>query len=58
MSTRYYRKRLWKISWAKVNDRRGKLIRLVKYYEHREAIGLPWKLVRAIVEEYPIRSTP
>jgi hypothetical protein len=50
ISTRYYRKRLWKITWREVRTKH-RLLRIVKHYERRQAIGEPWQLVRSIVAE-------
>lgn len=48
--TRYYRRRLWKVSWALVNLPRNRQ-RVVKHYERRAAIGQEWEYVRSAVYE-------
>ena len=48
--TRYYFRRLWKISWVAVRIGNGRL-RVVKHYERRSASGKPWVHVRSIVTE-------
>ncbi len=50
LSTRYYLKRLWKVSYTRTQTYGGR-VRLCKFYEKRSALGKPWTLVRAIITE-------
>lgn len=51
LGTTYYMNRLWKISWVAVNvGRFGN--RLLKFYERREAVGMPWKVIRSVRIEW------
>lgn len=53
MKTRYYQQRLWKISWSVARVGRG-LWRVVKFYERRARVGLPWQLVKHAVHHQRI----
>ncbi len=58
-STRYYKRRLWKITWSYVYAAKNRLIRTVKFYFRRASIGAPWSIVRAVVtESEPRKDTP
>ncbi len=45
LSTKYYKRRLWKISYTATPLSHNRL-RIVKFYERRDAIGEAWSLVR------------
>lgn len=48
MKTKYYKSRLWKITWSL--SWIG-VWRLVKFYWRRDAIGAPWRIVRHSAQE-------
>jgi hypothetical protein len=48
--TRYYHKRLWKVSWSVLDLGRGR-VRICKFYERRPAIGADWQFIRGSVYE-------
>lgn len=50
MPPRYYKHRLWKVSWACIALPSSRL-RIVKHYERRETIGAPWQYVRGVQHE-------
>lgn len=54
--SRYYMRRLWKISWVAIL-RNGRLVRLVKHYENRLCVGAEWRLVRSIVRDLLLERT-
>lgn len=55
MKTKYYKGRLWKISWS-LSRIGHPLWRLVKFYWHREAVGGPWRIVHHAAQE--TRTSP
>ena len=56
VSTKYYKRRLWKVSSVqsiKDNDGHDKGFRFIKHYEKRSAIGEEWEVVRHSIYYHP-----
>lgn len=55
MKPKYYKARLWKIS-ARLSRIGRHCWRYIKFYEHREAVGAPWRIVHHAA--YETRTSP